>query len=68
MLRVRSSRRPGTSCSTSSSSTPSATRPVAAAAHPADFGVSRLMVRAALDDLVREGYLVRPHGSGNVRE
>ena len=24
----------------------------------ADFGVSRLTVRAALDDLVREGYLV----------
>ena len=30
----------------------------------ADFGVSRLTVRAALDDLVREGYLVRRHGSG----
>jgi GntR family transcriptional regulator len=29
-----------------------------------DFGVSRLTVRAALDDLVREGYLVRRHGSG----
>ena len=30
----------------------------------ADFGVSRLTVRAALDDLVREGQLVRRHGSG----
>jgi GntR family transcriptional regulator len=30
----------------------------------ADFGVSRLTVRAALDDLVREGYLVRRHGAG----
>jgi GntR family transcriptional regulator len=30
----------------------------------ADFGVSRLTVRAALDELVREGYLVRRHGSG----
>jgi GntR family transcriptional regulator len=30
----------------------------------AEFGVSRLTVRAALDDLVREGYLVRRHGSG----
>src|SRR6187397_2203216 len=30
----------------------------------ADFGVSRLTVRAALDDLVREGLLVRRHGSG----
>jgi GntR family transcriptional regulator len=30
----------------------------------ADFRVSRLTVRAALDDLVREGYLVRRHGSG----
>ena len=30
----------------------------------ADFGVSRLTVRAALDDLVREGYLVRRRGSG----
>src|ERR671937_176444 len=29
-----------------------------------DLGVSRLTVRAALDDLVREGYLVRRHGSG----
>jgi GntR family transcriptional regulator len=29
-----------------------------------DFRVSRLTVRAALDDLVREGYLVRRHGSG----
>jgi GntR family transcriptional regulator len=28
------------------------------------FGVSRLTVRAALDDLVREGLLVRRHGSG----
>jgi GntR family transcriptional regulator len=30
----------------------------------AQFGVSRLTVRAALDDLVREGYLVRRHGAG----
>src|SRR5262250_3256667 len=30
----------------------------------ADFGVSRLTVRAALDDLVREGYLLRRRGSG----
>ena len=30
----------------------------------AEFHVSRLTVRAALDDLVREGYLVRRHGSG----
>jgi GntR family transcriptional regulator len=30
----------------------------------ADLGVSRLTVRAALDDLVREGYLVRRRGSG----
>ena len=29
-----------------------------------DLGVSRLTVRAALDDLVREGFLVRQHGSG----
>src|SRR5712691_5622193 len=29
-----------------------------------DLGVSRLTVRAALDDLVREGHLVRRHGSG----
>ncbi len=29
-----------------------------------DFGVSRLTVRAALDALVREGFLVRRHGSG----
>src|SRR5881409_1371217 len=29
-----------------------------------DLGVSRLTVRAALDDLVREGYLVRRRGSG----
>ena len=29
-----------------------------------DLGVSRLTVRAALDDLVREGMLVRRHGSG----
>src|SRR6188768_4441910 len=30
----------------------------------ADLGVSRLTVRAALDGLVREGYLVRRRGSG----
>ena len=30
----------------------------------ADFGVSRLTVRAALDELVREGHLIRRHGSG----
>jgi GntR family transcriptional regulator len=30
----------------------------------ADFGVSRLTVRAALEDLVREGYLVRRRGAG----
>ena len=29
----------------------------------ADLGVSRLTVRAALDDLAREGYLVRRRGS-----
>ena len=29
-----------------------------------DFGFSRLTVRAALEGLVREGYLVRRHGSG----
>src|SRR4051795_7650087 len=29
-----------------------------------DFGVSRLTVRAALEELVREGYLVREHGRG----
>src|ERR671934_1692645 len=29
-----------------------------------DLGVSRLTVRAALDDLVREGFLIRRHGSG----
>jgi GntR family transcriptional regulator len=29
-----------------------------------DFGVSRLTVRAALDDLVREGYLLRRRGAG----
>ena len=30
----------------------------------ADLGVSRLTVRAALDDLVREGYLMRRRGAG----
>src|SRR5215467_8938844 len=30
----------------------------------ADLGMSRLTVRAALDDLVRDGYLVRRRGSG----
>ncbi|HVH62501.1 MAG TPA: GntR family transcriptional regulator [Candidatus Dormibacteraeota bacterium] len=30
----------------------------------AELGVSRLTVRAALDDLVRDGYLERRHGSG----
>src|ERR671932_2275617 len=30
----------------------------------ADLGMSRLTVRAALDDLVREGHLVRRRGSG----
>src|SRR5215213_4578859 len=30
----------------------------------ADLRVSRLTVRAALDDLVREGYLLRRRGSG----
>jgi GntR family transcriptional regulator len=29
-----------------------------------DLGVSRLTVRAAIDELAREGYLVRRHGSG----
>src|SRR3954453_23211718 len=29
-----------------------------------DLGVSRLTVRAALDDLAREGYVVRRRGSG----
>ena len=29
-----------------------------------DIGVSRLTVRAALDELVRDGYLERRHGSG----
>src|ERR1700704_3880891 len=29
-----------------------------------DLGVSRLTIRAALDDLVRDGYLDRRHGSG----
>jgi GntR family transcriptional regulator len=29
-----------------------------------DLGISRLTVRAALDDLVRDGYLERRHGSG----
>src|SRR6266566_1217222 len=30
----------------------------------ADLGVSRLTLRAALDELVREGYLVRRRGAG----
>ncbi|MGH3018296.1 MAG: GntR family transcriptional regulator, partial [Gaiellaceae bacterium] len=30
----------------------------------ADLGVSRLTVRAALDELVREGYLLRRRGAG----
>src|SRR5947208_3968493 len=30
----------------------------------ADLGVSRLTVRAALDDLAREGHLVRKRGAG----
>jgi GntR family transcriptional regulator len=30
----------------------------------AEFGVSRLTLRAAVDDLVREGYLVRRRGAG----
>ena len=30
----------------------------------ADMGISRLTLRAAVDDLVREGYLVRRRGSG----
>ena len=34
----------------------------------ADLGVSRLTVRAALDELVREGYLVRRRGAGHVRQ
>src|SRR5712671_7053884 len=29
-----------------------------------DLGVSRLTIRAALDELVRDGYLDRRHGSG----
>src|SRR5712671_4768396 len=29
-----------------------------------DLGVSRLTVRAALDELVREGYLIRRRGAG----
>src|SRR5512133_2349930 len=29
-----------------------------------DLGMSRLTVRAALDELVREGYLVRKRGAG----
>ena len=29
-----------------------------------DLGASRLTIRAALDDLVREGFLIRRHGSG----
>jgi GntR family transcriptional regulator len=34
----------------------------------ADLGVSRLTVRAALDDLAREGYVVRRHGSGTYAQ
>src|SRR5437867_13408292 len=30
----------------------------------ADLGVSRLTLRAALDDLAREGYLIRRRGAG----
>ena len=29
-----------------------------------DLGMARLTVRAAIDQLVRDGYLVRRHGSG----
>src|SRR2546423_12522977 len=29
-----------------------------------DLGISRLTLRAAVEDLVRDGYLVRRHGSG----
>src|SRR5881409_3376613 len=32
----------------------------------ADLRMSRLTVRAALDDLVRDGYLVRKRGSGTL--
>ena len=32
-----------------------------------DLGVSRLTVRAALEGLVREGYLVRRRGVGDLR-
>src|SRR5205823_8466081 len=40
-------------------------RPIPAGRHLAvDRGVSRLTVRAALDELVRDGYLDRRHGSG----
>ena len=40
-------------------------RPIPAERHLAvDLGVSRLTVRAALDELVRDGYLDRRHGSG----
>ncbi len=33
-----------------------------------ELGVSRLTVRAALDDLAREGYLVRRRGAGTFVE
>ena len=42
----------------------SATRSRPSASSSVDLGVSRLTVRAALDELVREGYLVRRRGAG----